>query len=272
MPGSRVFVIRHCKPAFSGAVCSVDKVDASAGGRGNGKCHIAVSEHSIDKSKIAEADHAVGNATRNDVLELVYGVTLVNLSGDQCIYNDKTAEVTEFDSESQRCILSVYDFEHDDICPDSLTVLSANMILPIGTCAKVTGLKKGKEYNGQWGLVVSFDQAAGRYLLQMDSATQLMVKLENGTLYDRTPGQDEYEKGEDCFARAKYKQAASLYEQAAQVGHRQSQFSLASMYDQDTIPGGKVKAAEWFGAAAAQGCPRSQVAGVNKPVSIQTKL
>ena len=61
----------------------------------------------------------------------------------------------------------------------TISLQPANLILPNGCRARVTGLVSQPQWNQRVGKVLDFDRVRGRYLVQMSRDDQLSIKLEN---------------------------------------------------------------------------------------------
>ncbi len=88
--------------------------------------------------------------------------------------NGKDAEIVGFDESSGRC--------HADIAGVGRASLQpTNLLLPAGARGKVHGLTSdaGSKWNEKVGKVLSFDEASGRYLLQMTADNELRIKPAN---------------------------------------------------------------------------------------------
>mmetsp|Transcript_28936 Transcript_28936/g.50896 ORF Transcript_28936/g.50896 Transcript_28936/m.50896 type:complete len:202 (+) Transcript_28936:3-608(+) len=58
-------------------------------------------------------------------------------------------------------------------------VRPVNVILPPNTVVRITGLSKAPEMNGKYAKIVQFDQASGRYVVQIAPTKNVKLKLEN---------------------------------------------------------------------------------------------
>jgi len=54
-----------------------------------------------------------------------------------------------------------------------------SVLLPVSTCVVLDGLQSAPQHNGRWGTVLSIDEDAGRYVVQLEPALQLKVKPGN---------------------------------------------------------------------------------------------
>ena len=53
------------------------------------------------------------------------------------------------------------------------------MVVPDGSVGTVVGLQAAPQYNGQLARVLSHDEAAGRYNVQLDGGKQLRVRRQS---------------------------------------------------------------------------------------------
>ena len=65
--------------------------------------------------------------------------------------------------------------------PDSTVIQQsrADVVLPEGTWLRLDGLQQKPELNGQYGAVLSFDRADGRYNIRLGSGDVVRIKPQN---------------------------------------------------------------------------------------------
>lgn len=61
----------------------------------------------------------------------------------------------------------------------SVSLPQSSVWLPVGTAGLVHGLQGAPQHNGKAGCVMKHDIKAGRYLVAIDAATSLRLKLDN---------------------------------------------------------------------------------------------
>ena len=63
--------------------------------------------------------------------------------------------------------------------PNEVALQAANVIIPSGTRAMVTGLVTETQYNGLWATIQGFDRQLLRYTVKIGQGKQLRLRLEN---------------------------------------------------------------------------------------------
>ena len=92
-------------------------------------------------------------------------------------YNGRKAEVCDYDAGRGRYHVRLAGVGGMD--SGTISLQPANLILPNGCRARVTGLVSQPQWNQRVGKVLDFDRVRGRYLVQMSRDDQLSIKLEN---------------------------------------------------------------------------------------------
>ena len=142
--------------------------------------------------------------------------------------------------------------------------------LPVGTEICVHGLAARPEYNGQEGVVLSWDDAKGRVGIKLKkSGSNISLKPANVQVL-ASSGSIMNPELTFKAARDTYKghgvqkdpaRAAELLRAAAEHGHAQAKTMLAKLYwEGDGVPQDRSRAMEWWQAAAAQGETLAQIA------------
>ena len=95
-------------------------------------------------------------------------VTVHNLKSDESLNGIKT---------------KIIDFINDryvvDLNNKRYALNVTNLIVSKGMCVKITGLVSRKEINDKWGKIVDYDSENERYVIQINKALLLKIKLEN---------------------------------------------------------------------------------------------
>ena len=106
----------------------------------------------------------------DNVLQLVSGVRIVGLEGASEL-NGQSGMLFQRDEGRSRYFVR---------CGRrNVALKSESMVFPPGTRVCVHGLAKAAQYNSKWGQIVSHDEPIGRYLVQLDAATQLQLRRSN---------------------------------------------------------------------------------------------
>jgi hypothetical protein len=61
----------------------------------------------------------------------------------------------------------------------TMLIRPGNVVLPKSTRIRVDGLTGAPQYNNRWGQITQFDEAAGRYVVDLGGGNTLRLKLEN---------------------------------------------------------------------------------------------
>ena len=142
--------------------------------------------------------------------------------------------------------------------------------LPVGTEICVHGLAARPEYNGQEGVVLSWDDAKGRVGIKLKkSGSNISLKPANVQVLASSGSVTDPELTFKA-ARDTYKgygvqkdpaRAAQLLRESAVQGHAQAKTMLAKQYwEGDGVPQDRLAAMKWWQAAAAQGEMLAQIA------------
>ena len=103
-------------------------------------------------------------------LQVVSGVELVGLVNQREL-NGRHGRVCDFDNRRGRYII--------DVSGQRAALQAANVIIPSGTRAMVTGLVTETQYNGLWATIQGFDRQLLRYTVKIGQGKQLRLRLEN---------------------------------------------------------------------------------------------
>ena len=106
------------------------------------------------------------------LLQLVSRARMVSLESRQDL-NGKTADVMDWDASAERYTVQVFS------TGEQVALRPANLVVGPGTCVTVVGLQSATEHNGEHATVESYDQAAGRYVLELRSGQKLRVRPGN---------------------------------------------------------------------------------------------
>lgn len=105
---------------------------------------------------------------RPDNFKQLLDVTIHNLKSDNSL-NGKLTKVIDF----------INDRYVVDINNKRYALNVSNLILSKGMCVKLSDLVSKKELNGKWGRIVDYYPEKERYLIQINKALALKIKLEN---------------------------------------------------------------------------------------------
>jgi curved DNA-binding protein CbpA len=103
----------------------------------------------------------------NNFIQLL-DVTIHNLKSDESL-NGKVTKVIDYIND--RYVIDLNNKRY------SLNV--SNLIVSNGMCVRLKGIVSKKELNDKWGRIVSYDESNERYLIQINKALSLKIKLEN---------------------------------------------------------------------------------------------
>ena len=103
----------------------------------------------------------------NNFIQLI-DVTIHNLKSDESLNGKQTKII---DLINNRYVVDLNNKRY------ALNV--SNLIVSKGMCVKITGLLSRKEINDKWGRIVDYDSENERYLIQINKALLLKIKLEN---------------------------------------------------------------------------------------------
>ena len=99
-------------------------------------------------------------------------LTLLGLEGEHAVHNGQRATIFEYDD-----VACMYGVEIES--GEALPVSVGCVVLDDGAVGTLDGLQAAAQYNGALARVLSHDEAAGRYVVDLDGGKQLRVRRHN---------------------------------------------------------------------------------------------
>ena len=131
-------------------------------------CMGVIRNYDLHKKKyIVKIDSKDILLSSDNFIQLI-DVTIHNLKSDESLNGIKTKII---DYINDRYVVDLNNKRY------ALNV--SNLIVSKGMCVKITGLVSRKEINDKWGRIVDYDSDNERYLIQINKALLLKIKLEN---------------------------------------------------------------------------------------------
>ena len=133
----------------------------------NNCCGIIKSYNELKSKYIVGIGNRSIYIQKNNFIQLL-GVEIYNLKSDPTLNGRKT-KIVDFinnryviDINNKRCSLSIN-----------------NLIVNTGSCVEIINLEKKKDLNGKCGKIIDFDNSCDRYLIKINKALIVKIKMNN---------------------------------------------------------------------------------------------